>query len=223
MSASVVRRLVLKDLYMSRWLIGGTIVSGLGSLYVCTLSKVGFSFGSVTFISTLIVLSVLIAMLGVFQERKDRSYLFILGLPLSGRDYIAAKLAGSLVCFLIPWIVLTLGTVAACSTSSVLPRGMTPFAFLLCVYSLLDACVLIAAALTIRSEGIIAGCIVVTNVLVSFFLFTVASLPSIKDNMGGRTAVWDGTFFTVLALEILVICVAVVLPLRMYSRRCDFV
>lgn len=223
MSTSVVRQLVLKDLYMNRWLIGGAIVSGLGSLYVCTLSKMGFNFGSVTFISTLIALSVLVAMLGVFHERKDRSYLFVLSLPLSGREYITAKLLGSLSCFLIPWSVLTAGTVAVTNTSSVLPHGMTPLAFLLCAYSLLNACVMIAAALTIRSEGIISGCIIVTNVLVSFFLFTVASIPSIKNNMSGPTAVWDGAVFSVLALEILAICVAVVLPVMVYSRRRDFV
>ncbi len=63
----------------------------------------------------------------------------------------------------------------------------------------------------------------VTNVLVSFFLFTVANIPSIKSNLSGPTAVWDGAVFTVLALEALAICIAVVLPVRVYSRRRDLI
>ena len=220
---SIVRTLVAKDLFLTRWMLAAAIVSGLVSLGICTTSKMGFNLGSITFITTLIALGVMVAMYGVFEERKDRSYLFILSLPLSGRDYVKAKLIGGLLSFLIPWTVITAGAMLTLRLSPTIPHGIAPFALLLCVYALLNTTLLIAATLLIKSEGLVAGCIVFTNVLVSVFLFTVASLPSIKDNMGAPIAVWDDTVFTVLALQLIAICIAIAVPLGVYSRKRDLV
>lgn len=223
MSTSVVRALIAKDLFLARWMLGAAIVSGLVSLWICTTSKMGFNLGSITFITTLIALGVMVAMYGVFEERKNRSYLFILSLPLSGRDYVKAKIIGGLLSFTIPWAVITAAALFTLLSSPIIPHGMAPFALLICMHSLVNTTLLIAATLLIKSEGLVAGCIVLTNVLVSVFLFTVASLPSINRNMGAQTAVWDDTVFTVLALQLIVICIAIVVPLSVYSRKRDLV
>ncbi len=223
MNATLFRQLIAKDLYMTRFLLVGAVISGLGSLVLCTQGPVGFTFGSITFMTTLIALGVMSAMYGVFEERKDRSYLFILSLPLSGRDYVKAKMLGSLLTFMIPWAILTVAAVAILSMAPAIPHGLAPMSLLVCFYCLLNTCVLIAVTLLIRSEGVVAGCIVLTNLLVSFFLFTLARIPGIAGSQTSMKADWNQNVFIVLVVVLVLIGCAIALPLRVYSRKRDLV
>jgi hypothetical protein len=54
-------------------------------------------------------------------------------------------------------------------------------------------------------------------------MFTVGALPGLKDHMFGKAPVWNDTFFTVLAIELIVFFVAVTLPLATAARRRDFI
>ncbi len=223
MNATLFRQLIGKDLYMTRFLLVGAVISGLGSLALCTRGPVGFTFGSITFMTTLIALGVMSAMYGVFEERKDRSYLFILSLPLSGHDYVKAKMVGSLLTFMIPWAILTIATLAMLSLSPGIPHGLAPMGLLVCFYTLLNTCVLIAVTLLVRSEGLVAGCIVLTNLLVSFFLFTIARIPGIAGKQTAMTADWNESVLIVLIVLLVLIGCAIALPLRAYSRKRDLV
>ena len=83
MQTSLMMRLILKDIYMNRVLIIGSMVAVLMSLYVATLGTTGFNIGSVLFITTIIVMGIFVAMFGVVRERENRSWMFVLSLPVS--------------------------------------------------------------------------------------------------------------------------------------------
>jgi hypothetical protein len=57
---------------------------------------------------------------------------------------------------------------------------------------------------------------------VSIYMFTVVGLPGLHLHMSGPTPVWNGTFFTVLACELVILVAALALPLATAARRRDF-
>jgi ABC-2 type transport system permease protein len=65
--------------------------------------------------------------------------------------------------------------------------------------------------------------IIVTNMAVSVFMFTVGAMPSLKAHMFGATPVWNDTFFNVLIVELIIFAIAVALPLATAARRRDFI
>ena len=65
--------------------------------------------------------------------------------------------------------------------------------------------------------------IVITNMGVSIFMFTVGPLPGIEKYMWAPTPVWTPTFWTVLGCELAVLVITFTLPFVLAARRRDFI
>ena len=81
---AMVRTLILKDWYLNRWMILGSIPAGLGSLAIVLTGK------PVTFLLSIILLCALIIGVGAqlagvttINERKEQTLAFIMSLPVS--------------------------------------------------------------------------------------------------------------------------------------------
>jgi ABC-2 type transport system permease protein len=103
------------------------------------------------------------------------------------------------------------------------PDGLLPYVVLLCVFLFANFTVVICGAVHARSDAMVAGVIILTNMMVSLFMFAVGARPGIKDHMYGPTPVWNDTFFNLLSLELIVSVIAVALPLATAARRRDFI
>ena len=57
-------------------------------------------------LTTIVAFGVVLAMIAIANERKERTLQFVLSLPLSHGDYVRIKVIGLLLCFLVPWFVL---------------------------------------------------------------------------------------------------------------------
>jgi hypothetical protein len=72
MNASMIRRLIAKDLFLMRWPLAGSVAAGLVSIAVMPLSRVSAFVGFVSLICVLVILNITLVMGGVVQERKDK-------------------------------------------------------------------------------------------------------------------------------------------------------
>lgn len=213
--------LIAKELYLNRWLMTGTVLGGLLSVYLASTSKTGFNIGALTWLTIIIAMGVVLPLYGVHQERKDRVLLFALSLPLSGVDYVRTKMMALLLCFLIPWLVLV--------TAAVLwvvpgpgPDGFLPFLVALSGFLLANFSLVLCGSLLARSESVISAVIVVTNMGVSLFIFLVGGIPEINEYMQGSTPVWNQAIRDILIVELAVLVLALVMPLLVFSRRRTF-
>jgi hypothetical protein len=223
MSDSMVWRLIRKDLYLYRWLIGGSLALGLASLFIAGVNAMSGTLGFILLVTSIVALGVFIAIYGIMTERKDKSLLFVLSLPISTTQYTAAKVASSLIAFLIPWLVLTVTTVVLTVALDAPLDGRLPFTVAMMLFFLADFCVLIAVLLISGSEAWAVAGIVFTNVLVSVYVSTVQRLPGIREHLEGPIAVWSPTIWTILGLEAAVIVLSLGLTLFIHSRKKDFV
>ncbi len=217
------RKLIAKDLFLFRWLIAAVLLAGFAGLLIAATGETGFSIGFLLWLTALIALGVMLALFGIAQERKDRSLLFVMSLPLSPRDYVRAKLLGLLLCFALPWAALSLGACALILLAPAIPDGLLAYALLLCFYLLLNYALVLSGALHITSEAGMGGLIIVTNMSVSLFMMGVGRIPALASHMWAPEPVWNAAFWQFLAVEIVATLLVLALPLFVAARRRDIV
>jgi ABC-2 type transport system permease protein len=220
--SKVTRKLIAKELHVNRWLLIGAAAGALVGIAGALLGETGFNIGALVWLTTLIALGVMLAIYGIMNERKEHSLEFVLSLPLSVADYVRAKLFGLLLCFLGPWLIASAAAIWLVLATPV-PDGLLPYTLLLCQFLLSNYSVVLAGTLNARNEAAVSAVIIVTNMAVSVFMFTVGAMPGLRDHMFGPAPVWNGIFFTVLAAELAVCAIAIALPLALAARRRDFI
>ncbi|KAF1688004.1 hypothetical protein B1992_00780 [Pseudoxanthomonas broegbernensis] len=219
----VVRKLVLKELYVNRWMITVTATGAAASAFLCAFGRTAFNVGALAWMTALIACGVMLAIYGVMNERKEQSLQFVLSLPISIGQYVLAKTIGLLLSYMVPWLAATASAVALVLLSPGINDGLLPYVVALCGFLLANFAVVLCGALHARSEALVTALIIVTNMAVSLFLFLVGALPGIKDHLDGPVPVWNGTVLGVLLVELAVLAIALVLPQLTAARRRDFI
>jgi ABC-2 type transport system permease protein len=171
--------------------------------------------------TAVIALGVMLALFGVQQERKEKSLLFLLSLPLSPGHYVRAKLLGLLACFLLPWALLSAGALALILVMPGIADGLLPYAVLLCFFLLLNFAIVLCGALHITSDAATGGLIILTNMSVSLFMMGVGRVPGLGEHMLKPEPVWNTPFWLLLAAELAATLLALTLPLLFAARRRD--
>lgn len=218
----VTRKLIAKEFYVNRWFVAGATIAAVLSLGITALGKMAFNIGTLALLTTVVAFGVLIGIYGVTNERKEHSLEFVLSLPLSSRDYVISKLLGLLISFLVPWTASLLGAIALVLLTEV-PDGMLPYTVALFLYLLTNFSALLCGALHARSEALSSAVIIVTNMSISVYMFTVGALPGMKDTMFGPTPVWNSTFYWLVTGELVALVLCLSLPLVLAARRRDFI
>jgi ABC-2 type transport system permease protein len=222
MTAPIVRQLILKDLYLVRWMILSAIASGLVAVGIMPLGAVMAYVGGVSLICVIVILNMFLVMSAVVQERKDKVHLFILSLPVSTAQYAAAKMLSNAIAFVVPWCILTAAVTWVIDVSA-LPNGTLPFLLTVLVYLLMYYCVLLAVAMISDSTGWHASVITIGNVSVNFLIPFLLALPSVSAHNTGAVAVWTGDIAGILAIQVVVAAAALWIAVHVRSRRSDFV
>src|SRR5690349_15036344 len=117
MTASVIRRLILKDLYLVRWTAIGSLAAGLTSVAIMPLGAVSAYVGGVSLICVLVILNIVLVMSSVVQERKDKVLIFVMSLPISTAQYTLAKVVANTIVFGACWLLLSAAAVATIDLS----------------------------------------------------------------------------------------------------------
>ncbi len=128
MNFSMVKRLILKDWYLQRWLILGSLPAGAITLGIIAIGgNAGFFLGILLLVTVIIAVGGQLAVATMVSERKEQTLAFVISLPISYREYTAAKILGNLLIFLVPWITLVLGSFALLMFPPALHLGLIPF------------------------------------------------------------------------------------------------
>lgn len=222
MTHSMISTLVSKDLHMNRIFIGGSTIAGLLSVLLSATSEIGFTIGSVMFITNIVAVGIFVGLYGVVQEREKRTHIFVFSLPVSTRDYYVAKLLSAFISFATPWAISGAAAVIAILSLEGLPDGLTPFLVLLLGFFLHNFSIFLGVSLVTQKELWVVATILFTNMSISLFMPLISSFPSIGDNIEGPVAVWSPAVFTILAVELAVIVTVLAIALTILSRKKDF-
>lgn len=222
MSSSVVGSLIRKDLYLMRGAMIGAIVTGSFALVLMPISRMLSYVAAVILICVLIVLNIFLVMYGVAQERKEKTLLFILSLPVSAMDYTLAKVMATGIAFGVPWLFLTVATAITIVVSPI-PDGVLPYWITLLGYLLAYYCALLGIALVKESAGWHAAAITIGNISVNFMVPVLLSRPSVAAHGAGPVAVWSADLIVILVVELLAGLAVLGYGIYAHARRPDFV
>jgi ABC-2 type transport system permease protein len=218
------RKLIVREFHMHRWLIGGSVVAGLASLAVVARGGyMNFNIGFVIWLTTICAFGAVIAMFGIATERKERVRNWVLSLPLSHGDYVRIKAIALLLCYLVPWFVLSAGAIGLVAAATHLPDGLLPCLVLICVFMLANYTLVLCSALHLQSEGPMTLVIIVHNIGITLFIFMIAAIDDLGRHMQGPVPSWNSAFWTVLAVEFAFFLALLTLPWLVAARRRDFV
>ena len=216
---AVTVQLILKELHAHRWLVAAAIAAGIFSLVLASTGEVAFNIGALAWLTIIISAGVLLPLYGIHQERKDRSLLFALSLPVSPAGYIRAKMIGVVSTFVAVWAALTIGAAVLVLSAPDIPNGLLPYVLLLSGFLLLNFSLVTSCAFLSTSDIAIGAVIILTNMGVTLFMMTISRLPAISAHMLAASPVWNGPFFKVLAAELAIALIAFSLPPIVISRR----
>ena len=222
MTRSIVARLILKDLFLLRWMIAGAVIAGGFALAVMPRGGASSYIGGVLLICVFVVLNIFLVMSGVVQERKDKVLLFVLSLPVSTTQQLAAKVTANTLAFGVPWVVLTAATMLVIDATS-MPNGILPYWLAILVYLLAYYLALLGVSLVTDSTGWHGAAITLGNISVNFLIFFLLGLPSVVANREAPSAVWTTDILTIVAIELAAGAAALGLGMYIASRRSDFV
>jgi ABC-2 type transport system permease protein len=223
MNASMVKHLILKDWYFQRRPIGAYTAGALLGLGIVMLgTHWSFYAGTVLLITFMVTIGIHLAIVTVVQERTEHTLPFLMTLPISPKDYTAAKVLANLSIFLVPWLMLTVGAALILGSEGARSGAMIPFATITLTYILASYILVLAVAIITESQGWTLCTMGVTNLFLQFFLYWVSHMPSIERGMKGRGAVWDATAITLLGAELLAIVVLLGLAFTFQARKRDF-
>lgn len=215
--------LIAKELYSYRWIIAAAIAGGLFSLVLASTGEIAFNIGALAWLTTIIASGVMLPMYGIHQERKDRTLLFALSLPISPAGYARAKMMGILSSFVVLWSALTIGAVILVLASPGIPDGLLPYLLLLSCFLLVNFSLVMCCSFLSTSEIAISAAIILTNMGVTVFMMLVGRASAIGQHMLAEAPVWNSTFFLILGGEAAAFAIALSLPLIAISRRRDFI
>ncbi|NQZ11956.1 MAG: hypothetical protein HRT35_32795 [Algicola sp.] len=224
MNALMIKKLVSIDWYLNRLPLTIYAIVGLLALVLLNMPSIAaFYVGTVLIVSAVIVVGSHLVFVTLVRDRKSQTLAFVMSLPVSFMDYTMAKVITNLVGFLLPWLVLVLGTLMVIHTSETIPNGLMPFSVIL-LLELFVAHVLVFTV-TLVSESEVWAIVVTTicNISVSLFCFFVANLVGIGEHMQATHAVFNGTFAAVIAIELLCIISLITMTFILQSRKKDFI
>jgi len=223
MNLSIVYRLVLKDWYLQRLSILIALAGGLlGMGVVATGSSASFILGAIALVTVIIAFGANNAIATMVNERKEQTLPFVMSLPISYREYTASKILGHLILFLIPWLLITLGSLAMLWISPDHKHGMIPYVAIMATEMLVGSCLIATVALITESQPWTVACIMVGNVAFNIVGYIVAHIPSIARTLFGATLQWNAASVGILLAEFAAAALMLTLTFVFQARKKDF-
>ncbi len=225
MNTFIVTRLILKDWYLNRGLLGAAMVTGFLTLAAVAAARgtaIALILGVIVLVTILIGMGAVI-MSSMVNERKQQTLPFVMSLPVSYLEYTTSKLVGSLLIFLVLWLTLLLGIIATILTTPWFSHGLIPFVVIMSVEILMTTCLIAAVSVTTESQGWTIGVCQIGSLALNAVGFSIVRLPGIGHTMSSHTIQWSTTSILLLLIEFGAIALMIGIAFFIQSRKRDFI
>lgn len=214
----VIRLLVAKDWHLFRKQLAVYVLAGLVALCFLGMGKPwAFYVGSLTLIIVLVSAACFSISTSLVVERKEQTLAFVMSLPVSPADFTVAKLAGNLLTFAVPFVVLLAGTLGLVLFTP-LPDGLFVYALLIFAWLLFAFAVSWAVAMSVESEGWATFAMIGSMVLINPYIMALSQIPAISERVREDALVWTAPAVAILA-TLVVLAVAVLATATWHHAR----
>lgn len=219
---AVVSQLILKDWYLNRLVILGSLPLGLGALaLVLTGKQVAFMLCIIILCMVIVGVGAQLAMVTTINERKEQTLAFVMSLPVSWREYTAAKILANIIIFLIPWLLLTGGALGVLLLPGA-THGLIPYAAIMAVEMFITTSLIVVAGIITESQAWTTAGIFCSSLGINVLGYIFAHLRGISMYMWGTRVQWTPTAWIILICELLTVPMLLGVTFYIQSRKTDF-
>src|SRR5271155_5884586 len=220
MNFEMIKRLIVKDWYLQRFPILLSLLGGTAAMAILLFGgKAGFMLGLILLITVLVTISAMLTINTTVLERKEQTLAFVMSLPISYREYTAAKLLGILLIFLIPWSLFMASSFVILVLSPTKSQGLIPYVAIMGAEILVSTCLITAVGLITESQGWAIAAMMIGNVALNGFGYLVAHLDGVSRYMFGPVVRWTPTSSGLLIAEFALIGLLVGSTFLVQSRK----
>jgi len=222
MNYAVVRHLILKDWYLNRGVILGSLPVGLGALAIVLTGKpVAFMLCIILLCMVIVGVGAQLAFVTTINERKEQTLAFVMSLPVSWREYTAAKILANLIIFLIPWLPLTAGALGVLLLPGA-THGLVPFTAIMALEMLITTSLIVAAGIITESQAWTTAGIFFASLGINLGGYLFAHVPGIGNYMWGKVVHWSPSAWIILICELMAVPLLLGVTFFVQSRKTDF-
>lgn len=197
----VVKLLIAKDWRLFQKQLAACVLAGIVALCLIGMARSwSFYLGSLLMIIVLVCASCFSISTSLLSERKEHTLAFVMSLPVTPLDYYLAKLAGNLVTFLVPFLVMLAGTMLVIFTTPV-PDGVAVLSLLIFGHVLIAYALSLSVAMAVESEGWNIFAMIGSMVLINPFIMLMGQLPAIRDHVNTDTIVFGPVVAAILLVQ----------------------
>lgn len=180
----VIRLLVAKDWQLFQKQLALYVLGGIVALCFLGLAKPwAFYVGSLLLIIIMVLIACFSISTSLMVERKEKTLAFVMSLPVSPLDFTVAKMAGNLVTFAVPFLLIAGGTMAVVLFTP-LPDGLFVYSLLIYAYILFAFTVSLAVAMSVESEGWATFAMIASMVMINPYIMGLGQVSAISDRVG---------------------------------------
>lgn len=218
----VIKQLIAKDWLLFQKQLAIWVVAGIVALCLIGLAKDwSFYLGSLLMIIVLVSASCFSISTSLLNERKEHTLAFVMSLPLTPLDFYLAKLAGNVVTFLVPFLLMLAGTLAV-MVFTPLPNGLIPLSLLVFGHVLLAYAVSLSVAMAVESEGWNTFAMIGSMLLINPLIMLAGQLPVIRDYAKTDTVVFGPVVLAILSTQLLASVLVLVATGWVHCRKKSF-
>lgn len=199
----VIKLLIAKDWILFQKQLAAYVTAGIFALCLIGMAKPwSFYLGSLLLIIVLVAASCFSISTSLLAERKEHTLAFMMSLPVTPLDFYLAKLLGNLATFLVPFLVMGLGTIAVIAFTP-LPNGLIVFSTLVFGYVLFAYAVSLSVAMAVESEGWNTFAMIGSMVLINPFIMGMGQIAEISKYVNTESVVWSLPALSILFAQVL--------------------
>ena len=220
----MVGRLIRKEWHFSKIMLVVLVTAGVAMLIVSAVAR-NLDSSLASFISLIMFFLVFnlmawtpLATIG--SERSEQTLAFLVSLPISIKEYTAAKIIASVVIFSAGWLLLTAGAIGMNLLDPSIPNAYIPLTLIVLVQAFVLFCLFLAVTLVVES----AVWTMVVGIVGNIIFWLSFALIGVTPNMGvlgDASAAWDAVSWMMYA-QIAAIPVILGLTFALQSRKTDF-
>lgn len=224
MNIPMIKKLVLKDFYFARLALVLYLAGAAAAIaMMLSGSSVLIMVGGIGIVASIMSFGIFLVFATVINERKHGTLPFVMSLPISYKEFTAAKVTANVVAFFVPWIMLALVMLFLIGAGNQYPNGIIPFFWILQLELFVGYLVILAVAIITESEGWTVAVMAAVNTAFSIVFLLVNKVGAIKDTMSGPEAVWSVEALAIIGGEIGLIALIIALVFFFQSRKTSFV
>jgi len=218
----VIRLLIAKDWVLFQKQLAAYVTAGLFALCLLGMAK-GWSFylGSLLLLVVLVAAACFSISTSLLVERKEHTLAFVMSLPLTPLDFYLAKLLGNLVTFFVPFLIMSVGTIAVIAFTP-LPNGLIVFSVLIFGFVALAYSISLSVAMAVESEGWNTFAMIGSMVLINPFIMLLGQIPEISKYVNTESIVWSPPALSILLAQITLAVAVLVATGWVHCRKTAF-